>query len=122
MRQSAIMVAGAIGIGVGAVVLAGVRLNDAEVVTVLSEADAASGDHPPELHGQTVEVELFRAYQPLLGFEAPLFEIDCPGPLKAVTGATLTCSGRTEDDRTVSISIRVVRVDEEALVWRYEIR
>jgi hypothetical protein len=117
VRQSALMVAVAVGIGVGAVVLAGFRLNDAEIVTPLP--DPAVG--PPALDHTTVEQELFRTYQPLPGFGGDLRELGCPGPLAAVVGTTMTCTGRTFDDLEVDIVTRVVRVEQGELVWRYEV-
>ena len=41
----------------------------------------------------------------------------CPTGLKAVRGATLTCTGKQDDGKAVDIPVTVVKATESSITW-----
>ncbi|MEU1511338.1 DUF4333 domain-containing protein [Streptomyces sp. NPDC005811] len=45
--------------------------------------------------------------------------VTCPGGLKAVAGATLTCVGEEDGGRTVDIPVTVVKASAHSVTWTF---
>ncbi|WP_369174068.1 DUF4333 domain-containing protein [Streptomyces sp. R28] len=46
--------------------------------------------------------------------------VTCPTGLKAVAGATITCTGENSDGATVDIPVRVTQADAKSVTWKFE--
>ena len=44
----------------------------------------------------------------------------CPTGLKAVRGATLTCTGKQDDGKAVDIPVTVVKATESSVTWTFQ--
>ncbi|MET9833337.1 DUF4333 domain-containing protein [Streptomyces sp. NPDC006385] len=59
-------------------------------------------------------------YHPLPWVGDELSGVTCPTGLKAVAGASITCTGRKGDGETVGIPVRVTKADAGSVTWTFE--
>lgn len=100
--------------GLGTYLLAGT-----ESTTSLDD-QAASVDGHRALPADIVAGRTESKYHPLPWVGAKVHDVTCPTGLKAVTGATLTCTGEKNDGSTVKIPVRVTRADAKSVTWKFE--
>ncbi|MDL5198949.1 DUF4333 domain-containing protein [Streptomyces sp. ALI-76-A] len=101
--------------GLGTYLLAGT-----ESTTGLGDHTTASVDGRPALAANIVAGRTQSKYHPLPWVGDKLSDVTCPTGLKAVTGATLTCTGKKSDGATVKIPVRVTKADAKSVTWKFE--
>ncbi|MFI6810216.1 DUF4333 domain-containing protein [Streptomyces luteogriseus] len=122
MQRSTFLV-GAVG-GVTAVVALGglgtYLLAGTESTSRLDEYSTASVDGHKALAGKIVAGRTESKYHPLPWVGDKVSDVTCPTALKAVAGATLTCTGTKRDGGTVRIPVRVTKADAKSVTWTFE--
>ncbi|WP_328745958.1 DUF4333 domain-containing protein [Streptomyces sp. NBC_00285] len=101
--------------GLGTYLLAGT-----ESTTGLDDHTTRSVDGHRALAADIVAGRTESKYHPLPWVGAKVSDVTCPTGLKAVTGATLTCTGKKNDGATVKIPVRVTRADATSVTWKFE--
>jgi hypothetical protein len=80
-------------------------------------------DGHPAVHTITLEARIKGWYHPLPWVGRDIDDLSCPAHLKAVAGATGTCTARSDGER-ISIPVKVVEVggspEEPAVTWKFE--
>ncbi|NUR01844.1 MAG: DUF4333 domain-containing protein [Streptomyces sp.] len=121
MQRSTFLV-GVVG-GVTAVValcgLGTYLLSGTESTTRLDEFSTASVDGHKALAANIVAGRTESKYHPLPWVGDKVSHVTCPTGLKAVAGATLTCTGKKSDGATVDIPVRVTRADAKSVTWKF---
>lgn len=59
-------------------------------------------------------------FHPLPWVGEKLSGIACPTALKAVAGASITCTGKKGDGEVVRIPVRVTKADANSVTWKFE--
>lgn len=59
-------------------------------------------------------------YHPLPWVGREVHDVACPSGLKAVAGATLTCTGRTSDGKSIDIPVAVTRATDSSVTWKFD--
>ncbi|MEU0202438.1 MULTISPECIES: DUF4333 domain-containing protein [unclassified Streptomyces] len=122
MQRSTFLV-GAVGGATAVVALGGLGthfLSGTESTSRLDEHSTASVDGHKALAANIVAGRTESKYHPLPWVGDKLSGVSCPTGLKAVAGATLTCTGRTSDGKTVEIPVRVTRAGAKSVTWTFE--
>ncbi|MGX1565697.1 DUF4333 domain-containing protein [Streptomyces sp. NPDC055506] len=112
-----------IGGATAAVALGGVGtylLSGTESTSRLDEYSTASVDGHKALAANIVAGRTESRYHPLPWVGDKLSGVTCPTGLKAVAGATLTCTGKKSDGRTVEIPVRVTKAGAKSVTWTFE--
>ncbi|MGN9757976.1 DUF4333 domain-containing protein [Streptomyces sp. SD31] len=101
--------------GLGTYVLAGT-----ESTSRLDEYSTASVDGHKALAANIVAGRTQSKIHPLPWVGEKVSGVTCPTGLKAVAGATLTCTGKKSDGTTVDIPVRVTKADAKSVTWTFE--
>ena len=101
--------------GLGTSLLAGT-----ESTSPLDEYSTASVDGHRALAANIVAGRTEGKYHPLPWVGDKLSGVTCPTGLKAVAGATLTCTGKKGDGDSVRIPVRVTKADADSVTWKFE--
>ncbi|MFE1840446.1 DUF4333 domain-containing protein [Streptomyces sviceus] len=101
--------------GLGTYLLAGT-----ESTTGLDDHTTTSVDGHRALVANIVAGRTESKYHPLPWVGDKVSDVTCPTGLKAVTGATLTCTGKKSDGSTVKIPVRVTKADATSVTWKFE--
>ncbi|MET9088828.1 DUF4333 domain-containing protein [Streptomyces sp. NPDC004237] len=115
--------AGVVGGATAVVALGGLGtylLSGTESTSSLDRFSTASVDGHKVLAADIVAGRTESKYHPLPWVGDKLAGVTCPSGLKAVTGATLTCTGEKRDGGTVNIPVRVVKADAKRVTWTFE--
>ncbi|MFD3496896.1 DUF4333 domain-containing protein [Streptomyces sp. NPDC058678] len=59
-------------------------------------------------------------YHPLPWVGAKVSGVTCPTGLKAVVGASVTCTGKKSDGKPVDIPVTVVKATADSVTWKFE--
>ncbi|KOG29384.1 DUF4333 domain-containing protein [Streptomyces resistomycificus] len=59
-------------------------------------------------------------YHPLPWVGDKVYGVACPTGLKAVAGATVTCTGKKGDGTSVDIPVTVVKATSDSVTWKFE--
>ena len=100
--------------GVGTHLLSGTRSTSG-----LDARTTVTVDGHKALSGALVAGRTQSKYHPLPWVGTKVSDVSCPTGLKAVAGATITCTGRT-GGKDVSIRVSVVRADAKSVTWTFE--
>ncbi|MER6710179.1 MULTISPECIES: DUF4333 domain-containing protein [unclassified Streptomyces] len=122
MQRSTFLV-GAVGAATAVVALGGLGtylLSGTESTSRLDEHSTASVDGHKALAANIVAGRTESKYHPLPWVGDKLSGVSCPTGLKAVAGATLTCTGKKSDGKTVEIPVRVTRAGAKSVTWTFE--
>ncbi|AXE90331.1 DUF4333 domain-containing protein [Streptomyces sp. Go-475] len=122
MQRSTFFV-GAVGGATAVVALGGLGthlLSGTESTSRLDEHSTASVDGHKALAANIVAGRTESKYHPLPWVGDKLSGVSCPTGLKAVAGATLTCTGKRSDGKTVEIPVRVTRAGAKSVTWTFE--
>jgi hypothetical protein len=80
-------------------------------------------DGHPAVERTILQARIEGWYHPLPWVGKDIGDVSCPAPLRAVVGATGTCTARAGSER-VSIPVRVIRVEGDPatprVTWRFE--
>jgi hypothetical protein len=121
MQPSRFLV-GIVGGATAVVALGGVGtylLSGTESTTGLDKHSTVSVDGHRALSGEIVAIRAQGKYHPLPWVGREVSGVTCPSGLKAVAGATLTCSGRSGGE-DVAIPVSVVKADAKSVTWKFE--
>ena len=105
---------GAVG-GVVTYLLAGT-----ESTTPLDRFDSKTVNGHRVLDAAVVEGRVQGKYHPQTRVGRKVSGLHCPAGLKAVAGATLTCTGKKSGGGTVDIPVSVVKADATSVTWKFE--
>lgn len=114
---------GAVGGAVGAAALFGVGthlLSGTESTTALDGRDTVTVGGHKALAANIVEGRTQGKYHPLPWVGTKLSDVSCPTGLKAVAGASVTCTGKKSDGKSVEIPVTVVRAAADSVTWKFE--
>ncbi|WP_406119715.1 DUF4333 domain-containing protein [Streptomyces sp. NBC_00989] len=121
--QSSRFVIGVIG-GAAAVVAVGALgthlLSGTQSTTGLDAHSTVTVDGHKALSGDIVAGRAQSRYHPLPWVGDKVSDVICPTGLKAVAGATVTCTGHRSDGSTVSIPVSVVKASADSVTWKFE--
>lgn len=101
--------------GLGTYLLAGT-----ESTTGLDRYSTASVDGRRALAAKIVAARTQSKYHPLPWVGTQISDVTCPTGLKAVAGASITCTGRSNDGEAVRIPVRVTKADAKSVTWKFE--
>jgi hypothetical protein len=97
----------------------GTRLaSGTESTTELNRYDTVTVDGHKALAPNIVAGRTQGKYHPLPWVGVKV-EVSCPKGLKAVTGTTLTCTGRKNDGTTVDIPVTVINATDTRITWKF---
>jgi hypothetical protein len=105
----------AVVLGLGTYLLSGTESN-----TRLSDDTAVSVDGHRALAANIVAGRTESKYHPLPWVGVKLTDVSCPSGLKAVAGATVTCTGRKSGGGTVDIPVTVVKASAKSVTWKFD--
>ncbi|MET8976917.1 DUF4333 domain-containing protein [Streptomyces sp. NPDC004539] len=122
MQRSRFLV-GVLG-GVAAVAALGALVthlvSGTESTTRLDEFTTVTVDGHKALAPNIVAGRTQSKYHPLPWVGTELTGVTCPSGLKAVPGATLTCTGTKSGGETVDIPVRVNKADAKSVTWAFD--
>ncbi|WP_416975845.1 DUF4333 domain-containing protein [Streptomyces sp. 4F14] len=116
----------AVGAVAGAAValLAGVlgthALSTTQSTTGLDEYSTVMVDGRRALSANIVAGRTQSLYHPLPWVGIRVHDVSCPGPLLAVAGTRMTCTGRRGDGTAVRIPVTVVNVTPTHITWKFD--
>ncbi|GAQ52448.1 DUF4333 domain-containing protein [Streptomyces acidiscabies] len=116
----------ALGVVAGAavVLLTGVlgtrALSTTESTTRLDEYDTVMVDGRKALAANIVAGRTQSRYHPLPWVGIRVHDVTCPGPLLAVAGTRMTCTGRRGDGTAVRIPVTVVNTAPAHITWKFD--
>ena len=91
-----------------------------ESTTALDVHDTLTVDGHKALAGGIVAGRTQSKYHPLPWVGTAVTGVTCPTGLKAVAGATLTCTGVKSGGKTLDIPITVVTATDSSVTWRFK--
>ncbi|WP_345013517.1 DUF4333 domain-containing protein [Streptomyces shaanxiensis] len=91
-----------------------------ESTTGLDGYSTASVGGHRALAADIVAIRTQSKYHPLPWVGDKLSSVSCPTGLKAVAGASITCTGRKSDGEVVRIPVRVTEADAQSVTWKFE--
>ncbi|MEH0468274.1 DUF4333 domain-containing protein [Streptomyces hayashii] len=118
-RKSFIVTGGlaaALVVGGGALTWA---MSGTESTTGLDASTTVSVDGHRALSGTVVAGRTSSKYSPLPWIGSDTSVVKCPD-LKAVAGATVTCTAKDDDGKDLSIPVTVVKADATSVTWKFE--
>ncbi|WP_329262290.1 DUF4333 domain-containing protein [Streptomyces sp. NBC_01478] len=121
--QSTRFVIGVIGGAAAAVALGALGthlLSGTQSTTELDAHTTVSVDGHKALSADIVAGRAQSRYHPLPWVGDKVSGVTCPTGLKAVAGATVTCTGRKSDGSTVRIPVHVVKASADSVTWKFD--
>ncbi|MEH0416974.1 DUF4333 domain-containing protein [Streptomyces sp. B21-083] len=112
-----------IGGATAAVALAGVGthlLAGTESTTSLDKYTAVTVDGHRALSGGIVAGRAQSKFHPLPWVGTKVSQVSCPTGLKAVAGASITCTGHTGKGKDIDIPVTVVKATNTSVTWKFE--
>jgi hypothetical protein len=116
-------VVGAVGAVAGAAVVVGLGghfLAGTESTTALDARSTASVDGHKALAAYVVEGRTQSKYHPLPWVGVKVSDVTCPSGLKAVAGASVTCTGKKSGGGSVDIPVTVVKASGTSVTWKFD--
>ncbi|TLS47612.1 DUF4333 domain-containing protein [Streptomyces montanus] len=101
--------------GVGTYLLSGT-----ESTSELDEHTTVTVGGHKALAGDIVAGRAQSKYHPLPWVGDKVSAVTCPSGLKAVAGATITCTGKNNDGKNVDIPVTVVKATSDSVTWKFE--
>jgi hypothetical protein len=101
--------------GIGTYLLSGT-----ESTTGLDDFSTVTVNGHRALSAKIVAGRTESKYHPLPWVGEKLTGVTCPTGLKAVAGATVTCTGRNTDGTAVRVPVSVVRATHSSVTWKFE--
>ncbi|MFF4271880.1 DUF4333 domain-containing protein [Streptomyces sp. NPDC001536] len=122
MQRSKFLI-GAIGGATAVVAVGGLGtylLSGTESTTGLDSSSSATVDGHKALSAQIVAGRTQSKYHPLPWVGEKVTGVTCPTALKAVAGATVTCTGRTQGGTAIDIPVSVVKTTSDSVAWKFD--
>lgn len=114
---------GAVGGAASVTALFGVGTHLLSGTQSTSELDARTtvqvGGHKA-LAGSIVAGRTLSRYHPLPWVGKKVSDVSCPTGLKAVAGARVTCTGKTDGGKSVDIPVTVVKATDSSVTWTFQ--
>lgn len=95
-------------------------LSGTESTTGLDASDTVTVGGHKALASNIVAARTQSKYHPLPWVGDKVTGVSCPTGLKAVAGATVTCTGKKSGGRTVDIPVTVVKASAGSVTWKFE--
>lgn len=95
-------------------------LSGTESTTGLDKYSTATVGGQKALAGNIVAARTQSKYHPLPWVGAKVSDVSCPTGLKAVAGATVTCTGKNSGGDAVDIPVTVVKATADSVTWKFE--
>ena len=121
MQRSKFLV-GVVGGATAVVAIGGVGtylLSGTQSTSGLDRHTTVTVDGHKALSAGIVAGRTLSKYHPLPWVGEKVSDVSCPTGLKAVPGATITCTGRS-GGKDVSIPVSVVKADATSVTWKFE--
>ncbi|MEV0226288.1 DUF4333 domain-containing protein [Streptomyces sp. NPDC050704] len=115
-------VVGVVGGATAVLVLGGLgthRFSGTESTTELDQFDTVMVDGHKALAPDIVAGRTQSKYHPLPWVGVKV-SVSCPTGLKAITGTTLTCTGKRNDGTTIDIPVTVTKVTDSHITWKFQ--
>ncbi len=112
-----------IGGATAAVALAGVGtylIAGTESTTSLDEHTTVLVDGHKALSGDIVAGRAQSKFHPIPWVGTKVSRVSCPTGLKAVAGASITCTGRTGKGKDIEIPVTVVKATDTSVTWKFD--
>ncbi|GAA3846474.1 hypothetical protein GCM10022403_092750 [Streptomyces coacervatus] len=122
MQPSKFLV-GAVGGATALVALGGLGtylLSGTESTSELDRYSSVEVDGHKALSGKIVAGRAESKYHPLPWVGKKVSGVTCPTGLKAVAGATVTCTGKSSGGKSVDMPVSVVRATSTSVTWKFE--
>lgn len=122
MQRSKFLV-GLVGGATAMVALGGLGtylLSGTESTTGLDKYTTVQVDGHKALAANIVAGRAENKYHPLPWVGKKVSQVTCPTGLKAVAGATITCTGKNSDGKSVTIPVSVVKATDSSVTWKFE--
>ncbi|MGW7203540.1 DUF4333 domain-containing protein [Streptomyces sp. NPDC054837] len=122
MQRSKFLV-GAVGGATAVVAVGGIGtylLSGTESTTGLDDISTVTVDGRRALSGTVVAGRTESKYHPLPWVGEKVTGVTCPTGLKAVAGATVTCTGSTTGGKVVKIPVSVVKATHSSVTWKFK--
>ncbi|MFI9828624.1 DUF4333 domain-containing protein [Streptomyces sp. NPDC051913] len=122
MRRNKFLV-GVVGGAAATLALGGLGthlLSGTESTSRLDADSTATVDGHKALSSTIVAGRTQSRYHPLPWVGDKIHDVTCPSGLKAVAGASLTCTGKKGDGSTVDIPVTVVKATASSVTWKFE--
>lgn len=120
MRSKHLIVIGVTGV---AIVAGGAGVTYAfsgtQSTTGLDRYTTVTVDGRQALSARILEGRIQSKYQPLPWIGRDIGAVSCPSGLKAVKGASLTCTGKADGER-VEIPVSVDKASSTSITWQFE--
>ncbi|MFF4501220.1 DUF4333 domain-containing protein [Streptomyces sp. NPDC001401] len=114
---------GAVGGATAVVALGGLGtylLSGTESTSELDAYSTVKVDGHKALAARIVAGRTESKYHPLPWVGKKVSGVTCPTGLKAVAGASITCTGKTGGGRSVDIRVSVVKSTSDSVTWKFE--
>ncbi|MCW8378897.1 DUF4333 domain-containing protein [Streptomyces justiciae] len=95
-------------------------LSGTESTSTLDTYSTATVDGHKALKSTIVAGRTQSRYHPLPWVGDKVSGVTCPTGLKAVAGASITCTGKKSDGSTVDIPVTVVKATASSVTWKFE--
>jgi hypothetical protein len=95
-------------------------LSGTESTTGLDDRSTVRVGGQKALDAKIVAARTQSKYHPLPWVGDKVSGVTCPTGLKAVAGATITCTGKKRDGETVDIPVTVVKAAADSVTWKFE--
>lgn len=122
MQRSKFLV-GLVGGAAAVVALGGLGtylLSGTESTTHLDSYSTVKVDGHKALAARIVSGRTESKYHPLPWVGRKVSGVTCPSGLKAVAGASITCTGKTGDGKSIDIPVSVVKATATSVTWKFE--
>ncbi|MFF3333053.1 DUF4333 domain-containing protein [Streptomyces sp. NPDC002888] len=91
-----------------------------ESTTELDKQSTVSVGGHPALAPHILAGRTQSKYHPLPWVGPKVHDVTCPTGLKAVAGATVTCTGRKSDGATIPIQVTTVQATDSSITWKFD--
>ncbi|MDX2682207.1 DUF4333 domain-containing protein [Streptomyces soliscabiei] len=93
---------------------------DTESTTSLDKSSTVQVGGHKALAGNVVAGRVEYRYHPLPWVGKKVSDVSCPTGLKAVAGARVTCTGKTDGGKSVDIPVTVVKATDSSVTWAFQ--
>ncbi|MEU6375320.1 DUF4333 domain-containing protein [Streptomyces sp. NPDC046909] len=123
MMQLGKFLVGVVGGATAVVALGGLGtylLSGTESTSQLDDYSTAQVDGHKALSATIVAGRTESKYHPLPWVGKDVSGVTCPTGLKAVAGASITCTGKTGGGKSVDIRVSVVKATSKSVTWKFD--
>ncbi|MFC8196112.1 DUF4333 domain-containing protein [Streptomyces sp. NPDC057298] len=119
-RKHMIVVGATAAVLVGAGTGVTYAVSGTQSTTGLDKYSSVTVDGHKALSADILQGRIESKYQPLPWVGRDIGAVSCPSGLKAVAGASVTCTAKTAEGKRVEIPVRAVEVTGTSITWKFE--